>query len=95
MGSRLKNAKARFTYTAVAKMLNTIPPENLAAIDMAIANSKLDKGPATDIRAESLFGLDSREGSNGTGLPQPNPKNSSAKVPIGSKCFLGSKLTLP
>ena len=60
-----------------------------------MANIKLDKGPAKDIKAESLLIFFKLNGLNGTGLPHPKPVKSRNIIPSGSKCALGFRVTLP
>jgi len=54
-----------------------------------VARSRLDTGPASEMRAESFLGFRRLKGSNWTGLPQPKPTNKSMRVPRGSKCTSG------
>ncbi len=69
-----------------------IKPSNKAEIP---ARTKLDKGPANEIIAKSLLGLDKFKEFTGTGFAHPNPATNKSIVPIGSKCAKGLKVSLP
>ncbi len=56
---------------------------------------RLETGPAAEIRAEPVLGFLRLYGLKGTGLPQPIPINSKARVPKTSKCEIGLSVSLP
>lgn len=62
---------------------------------LTIAIMRLEAGPAKEMIALSLLGSRRLNGSNGTGLPQPNPAKRRSSVPIGSKCARGLSVSLP
>ena len=55
----------------------------------------LDIGPAAATLIMSFLGLDKLLGLTGTGLAYPIPINRIIKVPIGSRCANGFKVSLP
>lgn len=63
--------------------------------EIMVARIRLLAGPAKEIRAESRLGEAKLYGSTCTGFPHPNPKTKSRRVPIGSKCDKGFKVSLP
>ena len=73
-----------------SRMFNRIGIEQIAAV------IRLDNGPARDTIDIPFFDPFLRlYGLTGTGLPQPNPTRISIIDPIGSKCFIGLRDSLP
>ena len=80
-------------YEKVPNNAPTIKRPNIKT--SSVAKTKCEAGPANDIKAAPLLGFFKFKGLKGTGLPHPKPTNSKNKVPVGSKCALGFKVSLP
>ncbi len=64
-------------------------------IENTIASKKLLNGPANETKKRSLLGFLKYRGFIGTGFAHPTFTMSRAMAPIGSKCFMGFRESLP